>query len=81
MSGRSYRAILEPDEADGGFNVVIPAFPTAHTQGDDADDALRNACEVIGLEIDYLAGKGLPIPPSDGENIRIERVSVEHPAA
>ena len=72
---------MEPDDEDGGFNVVIPAFPTAHTQGDDTDDALRNAREVIELELGYLVEKGLPIPPSDAENARIERVSVGSPAA
>lgn len=81
MDGLSYRVILEPDEEDGGFNVIVPAFPTAHTQGDDAEEALRNAREVIELELHYLAQKGLPIPPSDAENSRIERVSVVVPAA
>ncbi|MGH7728374.1 MAG: type II toxin-antitoxin system HicB family antitoxin [Vulcanimicrobiaceae bacterium] len=68
MSALSYRVILEPDADDGGFNVVIPAFPTAHTQGDDAEDALRNAREIIELELGYLAERGLPIPPSDAED-------------
>jgi len=81
VSALSYRVILEPDADDGGFNVVIPAFPTAHTQGDDAEDALRNAREIIELELGYLAEKGLPIPPSDAENVRIEHVSVALPAA
>jgi antitoxin HicB len=62
MDALSYRVILEPDEDDGGFNVIIPAFPTAHTQGDDAADALNNAREVIELELRYLGEKGLPIP-------------------
>jgi hypothetical protein len=26
MDAHSYRVILEPDEDDGGFNVIIPAF-------------------------------------------------------
>jgi antitoxin HicB len=81
MDALSYRVILEPDEDDGGFNVIIPAFPTAHTQGDDVEDALRNAREVIELELGYLGEKGLPIPPSDAENIRVERVTVVPPAA
>ena len=81
MNALSYRVILEFDPDDGGFNVVIPAFPTAHTQGDDVEDALRNAREVIQLELGFLTEKGLPIPPSDVENARIERVSVAPPAA
>ena len=64
MEQLSYRIILEPDGDDGGFNVIIPAFPRAHTQGDDVQDALRNAREVVELELGYLAEKGLPIPRS-----------------
>lgn len=81
MDGLSYRVMLEPDQDDGGFNVVIPAFPTAHTQGENAEDALRNAREVIQLELGYLVDKGLPVPPSDAENVRLERVTVPAPAA
>ncbi len=81
MDALSYRVILEPDEDDGGFNVIIPAFPTAHTQGDDVEDALGNAREVIALELGFLRDKGLPIPPSDAENVRLERVTVALPAA
>jgi antitoxin HicB len=77
----SYRVILEPDEDDGGFNVVIPAFPTAHTQGDSVEEALENAREVIELNLGYLFERGLPLPESDAENVRIERVSVRPPAA
>jgi len=81
VNALSYRVILQPDADDGGFNVVIPAFPRAHTHGDDAEDALKNAREIIELELGYLAKKGLPIPPTDAENVRIERVSVALPAA
>jgi antitoxin HicB len=81
MNGLTYRVILEPDEDDGGFNVIIPAFPTAHTQGENAEDALKNAQEIIVLELRYLGEKGLPIPPSDTENVRLERVTVVPPAA
>ena len=81
MEPLTYRVILEPDPEDGGFNVVIPAFPTAHTQGDDVPDALRNAREIIELELGYLAEKRLPIPVSDTEGALIERVAVSPPAA
>lgn len=81
MDALSYRVLLEPDQDDGGFNVVIPAFPTAHTQGDNVEDALRNAREVIELELGYIVDKGLPVPPSDAENVRLERVTVPVPAA
>jgi predicted RNase H-like HicB family nuclease len=53
MSELRFRVILEPED-EGGFSVVIPAFPHGHTQGDTVEEALANACEVIGLEIEYL---------------------------
>ncbi|HTD36327.1 MAG TPA: type II toxin-antitoxin system HicB family antitoxin [Candidatus Limnocylindrales bacterium] len=65
----------------GGYSVVIPAFPHGHTQGDTAGEALANAREVILLEIDYLRGRGLPIPESDSPEALIEFVSVHSPAA
>ena len=67
----SYRVLLEVDDEDGGFNVVIPAFPNAHTQGDTVEDALANAREVIELELKYLAERGLAIPDSDADGISL----------
>ena len=81
MESLSYRVILEPDPDDGGFNVTIPAFPTAHTQGETVEDALQNARDVIELELRYLRDKRLPIPPSDSETAVLERVTVTAPAA
>jgi antitoxin HicB len=71
MAETSYRVLLNPDEEDGGYNVVIPAFPHAHTQGDTVEDALANAREVIELELEYLAEKGLPLPDGDGDAISL----------
>jgi antitoxin HicB len=80
MAELRYRVILEPEE-EGGFSVVIPAFPHGHTQGDTVEEALANAREVIALEIAYLRERGLPIPQSDSPDAPIEFVSVQSPAA
>ena len=77
-----YAIILKPDPLDGGFNVHIPAFPHAHTQGDDVEDALRNAREVIELEMEVKIECGEALPVADGDaDIRIERVAITLPAA
>ncbi len=77
-----YTVILEPDPDDGGYVVRIPAFPHAHTQGDDVEDALRNAREVIALEIEVMTERGEELPAPDGDAaIRVERVVVTLPAA
>ena len=80
MADLRYRVILEPEE-EGGYNVVIPAFPHGHTCGDTIAECLANAREVIELEIAYLNDKGLPIPESDSPTAPIEFVSVPSPAA
>jgi predicted RNase H-like HicB family nuclease len=61
---RSYAVVLEP-EAEGGFSVVIPALPEAHTQGETVEECLANAREVIELVLDVRAERGEEIPPSD----------------
>jgi predicted RNase H-like HicB family nuclease len=80
MAELRYRVILEPEE-EGGYNVVIPAFPHGHTCGETVAECLVNAREVIELEIAYLLDKALPIPASDTPAASIEFVSVPSPAA
>ena len=78
----AYRVILEADADDGGFSVRIPAFPHAHTQGNDVDDALANAREVIELEIEVAMERGEELPAPDADvPVRVERVVVVPPAA
>ena len=70
-----YAVIFEPDALDGGFNVRIPAFPHAHTQGDSIEESLANAREIIELELEVMAERGEAVPRSDADSgIRVERV-------
>ena len=81
MAAFAYKVILEP-EADGGFNVVIPAFPHAHTCGDTVEESLAHAREVIELELEVMHERGEEIPAPDGDaEVRVERVEVTAPAA
>jgi antitoxin HicB len=75
-----YRVILEPEE-EGGFNVVIPALPNAHTCADTREEAIANAREVIELMLEHLRATGRDIPPSDTEDAPIIMVDVHLPAA
>lgn len=64
---RRYVIVLTPatelDEV--GYTVTVPALPGCITEGDTMDEALLNAREVIGLFVESLEARGLPIPPSD----------------
>jgi predicted RNase H-like HicB family nuclease len=52
---------LEPED-EGGYNVVVPAFPNAHTCGDTREEAIANAREVIELMLEHLQATGRDIP-------------------
>jgi antitoxin HicB len=80
MATLSYTVVLEP-EAEGGFSVLVPALPEAHTQGETVEEALANAREVIELVLESRVERGEEIPASDVGSVRVERVSVSAPAA
>ena len=58
------------------YNVIIPAFPHAHTFGESVPEAMRNAREVIELELEAARERGDEIPPSDAEYVVIGTVTV-----
>ena len=58
-----YPAELEPNEL-GGYNVQFLDFPNGYTCGDDVEDAVEMAVEVLYLLIEdfFEMGKELPRP-------------------
>jgi Uncharacterized conserved protein len=53
---REIELVFEPLE-EGGYHVYAPDLPGLHTQGEDIDDASRNAEEALAL---YVAAMKLP---------------------
>jgi antitoxin HicB len=76
----AYRVILEPEPDKSAFNVIVPAFPKAHTWGGTLAEALANAREVIELEIEDRRERGETVPPSDVDTL-VVAVTVTLPAA
>jgi antitoxin HicB len=62
MQGFIYPAVLTPDEAEGGFTVRFVDLPEAITQGNDVEDALREASDCLEEAIANRIVMGLPIP-------------------
>lgn len=56
-----YPAHLEPQK-EGGYVVTFPDIPEAITQGEDVDDALLHAADVLESAIDWYIEDSLPIP-------------------
>jgi antitoxin HicB len=76
-----YRVVLEPEPDKSAYNVIVPAFPKAHTWGSTVEEALAHAREVIELEIEDRRDRGEPVPPSDVDTLVVETVTVTLPAA
>ena len=77
----AYRVILEPEPDKSAYNVIVPAFPNAHTWGGTLAEALANAREVIELEIEDRRERGGTVPPSDVDTLVVETVTITLPAA
>jgi predicted RNase H-like HicB family nuclease len=75
----TYQVILQPEPDGSAYNVIIPAFPRAHTFGATVEEAMANAREVIELEIEVAREREEEIPVSDAEHVVIGRIII--PAA
>lgn len=54
---REIELIFEPSE-EGGYHVYAPDLPGLHTEGDDIEDATRNAEEALALYVEGLREDG-----------------------
>jgi antitoxin HicB len=76
-----YVVVLKPEPDGSAYNVIVPAFPEAHTFGETVDEALAMAREVIELCLEDRQANGEEIPPSDADTVKLEAVTVTVPAA
>jgi predicted RNase H-like HicB family nuclease len=51
-------AVMLQREPEGGFTVTVPALPGCITYGEDLDEALAMAKEVIELFVEELKSRG-----------------------
>ena len=63
----NYKVLLHKAE-EGGFTVTVPALPGCITEGDNLDEALSRAKEVIALYVEELKSRGEEIP-DDSETL------------
>ena len=62
--GNRFKIVLDFNEEDGGFTVIVPALPGCVTEGDTIEEALTNAKEVIKGYLKALEIQGRPISPT-----------------
>ncbi len=58
---RTYRIVLKK-EPEGGYTVTVPALSGCITYGEDVEEAITMAEEVIELYIEELQSRGEEIP-------------------
>jgi predicted RNase H-like HicB family nuclease len=58
---KTYRIVLKK-EPEGGYTVTVPALPGCITYGEDVEEAITMAEEVIELYIEELQSRGEEIP-------------------
>jgi len=58
---KTYRIALKK-EPEGGYTVTVPALPGCITYGEDVEEAITMAEEVIELYIEELQSRGEEIP-------------------
>jgi predicted RNase H-like HicB family nuclease len=63
----SFTAYFIPAE-EGGYTVEVPALEGCVTEGDTFEEAEKNAREAIGIYLESLKRRGLPLP-SDRETV------------
>jgi predicted RNase H-like HicB family nuclease len=54
---REVELVFEPQE-EGGYHVYAPDLPGLHSQGENLDDAMRNAEEALALYVEGLREDG-----------------------
>jgi predicted RNase H-like HicB family nuclease len=62
MAKYVYPAVFEPDEEVGGFCVYFPDIEGCYTQGDDMNEAMDMAEDVLCLMLYDIEKKGIDIP-------------------
>jgi predicted RNase H-like HicB family nuclease len=81
MSKKNVPVILLPEEG-GGYSVFVPLFPSCTTQGETAEEALKNAKEALELLLEEPTEDDLEcLDILDISHIVVGHVEVEAPNA
>jgi antitoxin HicB len=62
----TFTAVIEPDEADGGYVVTFPAIPDLATQGETLAEARLMAEDCLRGYLEALRETGRPLPTGAG---------------
>ncbi len=62
MKPLHYSIIIQWSDRDQAYLANVPELPGCHTHGENYEEALKNALEVIELWLETAKEEGWPIP-------------------
>ncbi len=65
-----FRVVLELQD-DGAYTAYVPSLPGCVSQGDTMDEATENVKEAIGLYIESINARGLPLPRVEEREVAV----------
>lgn len=68
-----FEAIFTPQE-EGGFTVEVPDLPGCISEGDTLEEAESNIQEAIGLYLETLQERGIPLP--EREPLKVLKMNI-----
>jgi antitoxin HicB len=74
---RTFTAVIEADEEDGGFVVTFPAIPDLATQGETLEEARQMAEDCLRGYLEVLRETGRPLPKPSGMPTRTAGLLIE----
>lgn len=80
---RTFTAVIEPDEEEGGYVVTFPAIPDLATQAETVEEARLMAEDCLRgyLEVLRETGRPLPLPRRATPSEHATIVELQIPAA
>ena len=72
-----FEAIFIPQK-EGGFTVEIPDLPGCISEGDTLKEAEKNIQEAIGLYLETLEERGIPLPEREPLKVLKMNITIVH---
>ena len=66
-----FKVVLEPQEG-GGYTAYVPSLPGCVSQGETVEEAMANIKEAIGLYLESLKERKLPLPHVEEHEVALK---------
>ncbi len=72
-----FEVIFTPQK-EGGFTVEVPDLPGCISEGDTLEEAEKNIQEAIGLYLETLEERGIPLPKREPSKVLKMDITIIH---